>query len=522
MFVAQDRRRYNAATGRGRRGAALGPGFDMMRQVIVLGGGTAGLLTALALKVKLPQLEVTLLRSKDLGVIGVGEGSMPDLPDFLHRYLGIELPEFYRGAVPTPKLGLRLLWGPRPSFYFAFGSNVLERPEGLARPLGYYCEDDMENLSPAAALMAVNRAFPRAEDGSLVIVEEMAYHIDNERLVDFLETYAARAGVDLRDEIVRSVETSEAGVAALVTESGARYEADLYVDSSGFRSLLIEQALGEPLLSYRATLFCDCAVVGAWDRAPGEVIRPYTTAETMDAGWCWQVEHEERVARGYVYSSDFLTADAAEAEFRAKNPNVRATRVVRFVSGRRRNAWVGNVVAVGNAGGFVEPLEATSLFVIAHDARRLADVLAATELAPRPAVRAYNLRAAGSWDAIRDFLAVHYRFNTRLDTPFWKACRADVALCGATDLVAYYADEGPSPWGRHVLRQTQGESGFTVDAYYTILLGQRVPYRQVHPATEVERRRLGELRAAHRLAAMAAFDSRGALQAFRDPAAPRG
>ena len=242
----------------------------------------------------------------------------------------------------------------------------------------------------------------------------------------------------------------------------------------------------------------------------------------MDAGWCWQVEHEERVARGYVYSSDFLSDEAAEKEFRAKNPKVNATRIVRFISGRRRNAWVGNVVAVGNAGGFVEPLEATSLFVIAHDARRLADVLVGTEQQPRPALRAFNLRTAASWDSIRDFLAVHYRFNTRLDTPFWRACRADVDLCGAAELVDYYAEEGPSPWGAHVLRQTRGESGFSVDAYYTILLGQRVPYRQVYRATEAERQLLADVRAAHRARAMAAYEPDRALQAFRDPMAARG
>ena len=203
------------------------------------------------------------------------------------------------------------------------------------------------------------------------------------------------------------------------------------MDSTGFRSLLLGQTLDEPFVSFKPSLFCDRAVVGEWDRGPAEPIYPYTTAETMNAGWCWQIEHVHRVARGYVYSSDFVTDDLAEHEFRRKNPRVKATRLVRFVSGRRRYAWVKNVVAVGNASGFVEPLEATSLLVISHEAKMLTEILLETKLDPAPAAQVYSIKSAVSWDAIRDFLSVHYRFNTRLDTPFWRACRSDVDLCRA-------------------------------------------------------------------------------------------
>jgi len=199
----------------------------MLESVLVLGGGTAGLLTAIALKTKIPRLRVTLLRSGDAGVTGVAEGTTPHFRELVHRYLGIGLPEFYRGAAPTPKLGTRFGWGPRDSFNLPFGPHVLSQPEGLARPLGFYCDEDLENLCPSSALMSAGRAFPVADNGSLVIVEDMAYHLDTERLVAFLELHAARLGIERKDETILEVKRGEQGVDGLVAASGATYEADL-------------------------------------------------------------------------------------------------------------------------------------------------------------------------------------------------------------------------------------------------------------------------------------------------------
>ncbi|MFI5455215.1 MAG: tryptophan 7-halogenase [Isosphaerales bacterium] len=489
----------------------------MVERVLVLGGGTAGLLTAIALKTKIPRLRVTLLRSDDPGTIGVGEGTTPQFRELVHRYLGIGLPEFYLGVAPTPKLGTRFVWGPRAAFNLPFGSHVLRRPEGLARPLGFYCDEDMDDLCPSSSLMSACRAFPVADNGSLVIVEDMAYHLDNERLVAFLELHATKLGIERLDETIRDVKRGEQGVNGLVAASGVRFEADLYVDSSGSRSLLLGQTLGEPLAGYQASLFCDRAVVGTRERVPHEPIRPYTTVETMNAGWCWQVEHEERVTRGYVFASDFLTDDEAEHEFRAKDPRVQATSLVKFVSGRRRNAWVQNVVGVGDASGFVEPLAATSLHVISHDAWRLTEILLDAKLNPGPAARVYNVKFTASWDAIRDFLALHYRFNTRLDTPFWRACRADVDLCGASELVSYYQEEGPNEWGPNILPPTHSSLGFTADACFTLLLGQRVPYRKPYEPSDDELRELATIRLENRALALNAFEPGRALKVMRDP-----
>src|SRR6185295_11334759 len=194
---------------------------------------------------------------------------------------------------------------------------------------------------------------------------------------------------------------------------------DFFIDASGFRSELLGRTLEEPFVSFASSLYCDRAIVGGWDRTD-EPILPYTTAETMDAGWCWQIEHEKWINRGYVYSSAFLRDEVAREELLRKNPKVEGEpRLVTFRSGRYQRLWVGNVVAVGNAAGFVEPLEATALQVICVEASTLTDSLLDSLSTPTPTlIQLYNEYNTRAWDDIRDFLAVHYKFNTRLDSPF--------------------------------------------------------------------------------------------------------
>jgi tryptophan halogenase len=218
-------------------------------------------------------------------------------------------------------------------------------------------------------------------------------------------------------------------------------------------------------------------VVGGWARAADEPIKPFTTCETMNAGWCWQIEHETRVNRGYVYCPAFVSDDEAEREFRAKNPKVGPTRIVRFVSGRYRDGWAKNVAAVGNASGFVEPLEATALGVIAMQARLIAGSLIDADREVRPTqIAQFNTHHRRLWDNIRGFLAVHYRFNRRLDTPFWRECHEHVDLAGAAELVEHYRENGPTNfWSPTLLDPVEP---FKFGGYTTMRVGMRVPYRR--------------------------------------------
>jgi len=490
----------------------------MIKRVVILGGGSAGFIAALALKSKLRNLEVLVIRSKDIGIIGVGEGSTPALTRYLHDYLGVNLKKFFAITQPTWKLGLRFLWGTRPYFNFAFNAaQMAGAAKGMQRVRACYCLDEMEYEDPLSALMSQNRVFERAQNGDPVLHPSIAYHIENEKFVRFLEEYAVALGVTIMDDTVKEVEQDETGVAALRLASGRREASDLYVDASGFASVLLGKTLGEPFVSYDKTLFCDRAVVGGWDRKDPEdmVIKPYTTCETMNCGWCWQIEHENRINRGYVYSSGFISDEEAEKEFRIKNPKVGPTRIVRFVSGRYRNQWVKNVVAVGNAGGFVEPLEATALGAMASNCMILTNTLKESNCEVTPSVqRQYNRQQTAIWDDIRDFLAVHYKFNKRLDTPFWRHCWEATEMAGAAELVEVYRENGPSMWLNQMFSK---DNPFGANGYLALLVGQKVEYRQYYQPSADELRIWNTERQKYKNMAMHGLTVREALEKIRSP-----
>ncbi|MBL9172083.1 MAG: FAD-dependent oxidoreductase [Verrucomicrobiales bacterium] len=454
--------------------------------VVVLGAGSAGLMAALTLKRRLPHLAVQVVRSSEIGVIGVGEGTTAVFPRHFFEYLKLKPQSFYAEADPTWKLGIRFLWGPRPHFFYTFAFEFEKRQPELTRNNGFYYTDEFPWLGPASAHMAQARAFPRRPGGLPQFHNNHAFHIENRKLVAWLERQCTEAGVRITEATVRP-ERGPDGIAALIAESGERFTADLYVDASGFRSELLGRALEVPFLSYQDTLFCDRAVIGGWDRTT-EPILPYTIAETMDAGWAWQIEHEHFINRGYVYSSAFLSDDDARAELLRKNPCIPAdrTRVVGFRAGRYQKLWSGNVVAIGNAAGFVEPLEATALQVICVETSSLADSLADSLCEPTPTlIELYNRYNTAAWDDIRDFLAVHYRFNTRLDTPFWRAARNDVAMHAAAEVVEFYRQNGPSVVAGPAL--IHPSNSFGMDGYLAMLIGQNVPHAKPWNAPESER-----------------------------------
>jgi tryptophan halogenase len=455
----------------------------MVDNLLVLGGGSAGFLAAITAKHRLPQMRVTVLRSRDIGIIGVGEGTTIPVLSHLHGYLGIDHAEFHRIAQPTWKLAVRFLWGPRSYFDYALSRQLDLRFQGMSKVIGYYMADRLD-FGIASLLMSHNRVFLRRMDGLPQITSDPAYHIENEYFVTFLDQYARKLGVEVLDDTVVEVRQDDAGVTGLLLASGATVTADLYVDCSGFRSELLGKALGEPFVSFKTTLFCSRAVVGGWARED-EPVKPYTTAETMDAGWCWQIDHEHRINRGYVYSPDFISDDEAEKEFRAKNPKVGGTRIVKFVSGRYERSWVKNVVAIGNAAGFVEPLESTSLGAICFDCHTLVETLADADREVRPTqVLQYNRRSANQWDIIRQFLGIHYKFNTRLATPFWRACVEEVELGPAEEFVAFYRENGPSTLWRNQVLDARNPFGF--DGYLSMMIGMNVPYRKTFTPPEPE------------------------------------
>lgn len=486
-----------------------------VRSIIVLGGGSAGFMAALTLKRKLPQLDISVVRSPDIGVIGVGEGTTIAFPKHFFDYLKLKPQQFYQEADPTWKLGIRFIWGPAHEFYYTFAYEFEKRQPDLSRNNGFYFDPVSPWCGPVSAFMARGKAFPKRPDGSPQFHNSHAFHVENKKLVLWLENRARDFGVRVIDATVRA-EVGDIGVTALVSETGERYTADLYVDSSGFRSELLGKALGEPFLSFSDSLFCDRAVIGGWSRTD-EPIQPYTVAETMDAGWCWQIEHENWINRGYVYASQSISDEDALRELLTKNPKIsNEPRVVKFRSGRYRRMWVKNVVGIGNSAGFVEPLEATALQVICVECSTLADTLVDSLCAPNPTlVELYNRYNSQAWDDIRDFLAVHYKFNTRLQTPFWQSCRADTQLHGAEFLVQFYRENGPSVVAGAALLHPS--NSFGMDGYLTMLVGQQVPHEKPHQPTASELKAWNDRRKQWEAVAQQGLNVKQCLQAIRKP-----
>jgi tryptophan 7-halogenase len=447
------------------------PVRDGMRSAVVVGGGTAGYFAALALKRAFPLWDVTLIESSKIPVIGVGEATTTLMPPFLHQQLGVDIVELYREVRPTWKLGIKFEWGLPGQYFFTY-------PFGASSPIEAYAhEGRLDNQSVVAQLMAADRTpIVSGDDGrpiSLLPDAKFAYHLDNKTFVAYLATLGRRADIHHIDaEITQVVPTADREqVERLILDDGREVRADLYVDASGFRSLMIEKTLGSPFTSYASSLFCDTAVVATVpQRGP---IQPYTTAETMEAGWCWRIPVEGEDHRGYVHSSAHLTPEQALAEMRAKNPEMGEPWTVRFRSGRHHDFWKGNTVAVGNAYGFVEPLESTALHMVIIEMAYLVGALkSAGDGEPDRAFA--NSSVAQHWDYLRWFLAIHYKFNRRKDTAFWRDCRESVDVSGLQALLDRFRTVGP--WDEEANRRhATGDPSFSFEGIMILLLGQQVP-----------------------------------------------
>ncbi len=460
--------------------------MQRIQRIITLGAGSAGLIAAISLKRKIPELAIQVVRDPALGVIGVGEGTTPNFPQHFFNYLGINRKAFYQLAKPTWKLGIRFKWGPRRSFNYCFDHLLDAQVPNLPLPCGFYCDEHFQGLNLTDAMMCADKVFTKQPNGCPEVHNSHGFHIENEHLVHALEQIAKELKVEIVDGKMESAtRTPEGDIESIHLSDGRKLEADFYIDASGFRSELIGKVLDEPYVSFNKSLFCDRAVVAGWDRTD-EPILPYTSAETMNSGWAWQIEHQHRINRGYVYASDFISDDAAAEEFLRKNPKIKTDpRIVKFNSGHIRRQWVKNVVAIGNSGGFVEPLEATALTLICGFAQDLVISLQHSQLAPTPTIRdLFNRMTEASWNDIRDFLALHYKLNTADHTPFWKHCQNDTDVSQLSDFLEFYEQNGPTGLCRYSLPHTH--SDFGPEGYLVMMVGNRVPYKNRHTPSQAE------------------------------------
>jgi tryptophan halogenase len=444
--------------------------------VTIVGGGTAGWMTAAALVALLPsRCDVHLVESEAIGIVGVGEATLPHIRAFNER-LGIDEAEFMAATRATFKLGIEFVNWARigDSYIHPFGTFgrgtgspdfhqywLRLRQEGRAVP-------DLEQFSLACMMARLGRFdLPAADPTELASTFGYAYQFDATLFAPYLRRLAERLGARRTEGRIVGVERDgETGdVTALTLESGATVGGDLFIDCSGFVSLLLGKALGEPFQDWSQWLPADRAT--AMPCRTETALTPYTGVIAMDAGWRWRIPLQHRTGNGYVYSSAFLSDDkAADALIAAvEGEPIAEPRVLRFKAGRRERSWVHNVVGVGLASGFLEPLESTSIYLIQ------AAITALLELFPdrsgSPLLRdEFNRLIDLEYDRIRDFLILHYHATERTDSDFWNYTRTMTVPDTLMEKMELFRRRG------RVLKYREGV--FLDASWIAVYLGQRI------------------------------------------------
>ena len=423
-----------------RRGHSVGPGYPFLQnredaiiaaplKVVIVGGGTAGWMTAAALAGVLGPavVDVHLVESEEIGIVGVGEATLPHIRAFNTR-LGIDEAAFMKATGATFKLGIEFRdWARIGDSYIhpfgAFGHDVdgvgFHHYLARAGQIGTLPEYSL----PVVAARQAKFGRPADDPRSLLSTFGYAYQFDATRYAPFLRLRAERQGARRTQGRLVDVERNAAGdVAAIVLDDGRRIAGDLFVDCSGFRSLLLGQAMRERFEDWSHWLPCDRAVAAPC--AGVGPLKPYTTATAMAAGWRWRIPLQHRVGNGYVYASAHLDDDAAREDLLRSMEGAPSAdlRMLRFTAGRRARSWVGNVVGVGLAGGFLEPLESTSIYLIQLAITQLLELFPEAAISPLDRDE-FNRVVDLEYDRIRDFLILHYHATTRDDSPFWDHVR---------------------------------------------------------------------------------------------------
>jgi tryptophan halogenase len=401
-----------------------------IKSVAIVGGGTAGWSAAACLAKFLAkrQTSITLVDSSAIATVGVGEASVPNIHNF-NSYLGLDELDFIESTQGTFKLGIRFDdWRDRgTSFFHPFGRygvgfEGMDFHQCLARAREMGKGAPLEDFSLPIALARAERFAQPVNDPKAPLTDYgYAFHFDAGLYARRLKRYALDRGVTHLDRRISDVTLDERGdIGSLRFDDGSTLQADFYIDCSGFRALLIEGALETGYESWKQWLPCDSAVALPCPRAAGS-LSPYTVATARDAGWTWRIPLQHRVGNGYVFARDFLSDHEAAKALVAQMPAAPAAppNFQRFTAGMRKRFWNRNCVALGLAGGFIEPLESTSINLVHRGLSLLMDYWPSREIDPRRA-EAANRHFALEQQHIRDFIVLHYKLSGRRDTEFWR------------------------------------------------------------------------------------------------------
>jgi tryptophan halogenase len=454
-----------------------------IRKIVVVGGGTAGWMSAALLKRVLGDtIDLELVESEAIGIVGVGEATIPPI-QHVNAVLGLDEAEFLRETKSTIKLAIRFEnWRvPGEQYYHTFGApgrsqafchfhHFWTRAEQSGHRTNLW-EYDLNYLMSEAG------KFAKLQVNDPMWELKYAYHFDASLYGQYLRRYSEQRGVIRTEGLIEQVKVdAESGyVKSLVTQDGRKIKGDFFIDCSGIRGLLIHQKLGTGYQDWSHWLPCDRAMAVPSERF--EQTLPFTRAIAHGTGWQWRIPLQHRNGNGLVYSSSHLSDDEA-ADILLNNLDSKATgepRIIRFRTGRTRKQWHRNVVAVGLSSGFLEPLESTSIYLIQSAIVRLLQLFPHAGVTPE-LMDQYNRLSQTEYELIRDFIILHYHLNERDDTQFWRDLRQMDVPERITQKIELFRSNGMLVQDQHDI--------FLEPSWLQVMLGQGVMPRDYHPLAD--------------------------------------
>lgn len=455
-----------------------------LRKVLIVGGGTAGWMAAAGLATVMPNISVELVESDEIGIVGVGEATIPQI-NLFNATLGISDADMLRETQATYKLGIEFAgWLHKDHSYVhpfgAFGVpiNGVDFWHFWIRSGGDVPLQDFNANSVAAAAGRFAKLSPPPPPNSPLAKLFSAFHFDASLYARLLRRVAEARGVTRHEgRIVSCLRDAETGFVSGVTlADGRQLEADLFLDCSGFRSLLLGETMGVGYRDWSRWLPCNRAFAVPTER--NEEPRLTTRAAAQAAGWTWRIPLQHRTGNGYVYSSEHTSDDEALATLLGTidGAPLAEPRQLRFTAGHRERFWEGNVIGLGLAGGFLEPLESTSIHLIQLAISRLLTLMPQSLPAPGAAAE-FNRQSVQDYEGIRDFLIFHYWANRR-DEPFWEERRATPPPDGLLqDRIALFRETG------RIIRE--GNELFAEASWLAVMLGQGITPKAYSPLADL-------------------------------------
>ncbi len=455
-----------------------------IKKVVIVGGGTAGWMTAawLGRVLRRHLEEVVLVESEQIGTVGVGEATIPSIRKF-NQWLGLDENELLARSRGTFKLGIEFVnWGSIGNrYHHSFGPNGRDQHglpfhafwlrQHLAGVASDFSDFNLQTLASRKAKFMR----PTGANSPLATIA-YAFHFDASLYAHYLREIAEQAGVTrIEGKIERaSLRPQDGAIAAVHLADGRQVEGDLFIDCSGFRALLIEGALGVGYVDWSHWLPCDRAFAVPSERT--EPLLPHTRSTAHGAGWQWRIPLQHRTGNGHVFASAFMDEETARKLLlgHLDGAPLADPRLIRFRTGRREASWVKNCIAIGLSAGFLEPLESTSIFLIQNAIARLHVLFPDSAFDPAD-IEHFNRESIKEYEDVRDFIILHYKLGSRDDTEFWRYCTSMPVPERLERRMELFRSRGR-------IFEEKGEQ-FGLSSWFAVLWGQGLRPRDCDPLT---------------------------------------